>query len=271
MVGQEQQTRRHKIWKPIYETKTIYYEEQKMTLILSASDFTFYNDGVLDNTRSGSARLHVDIDSAAKGYDSGSSGFPPSSSYCREYALADADPINKLIIATVASSVDGGAYSGSWGDNAISVRAWVRKKSSSSDIFITLKAPHTPASQDKPRGYSLSYVSTNIRIQASVGSSGVDNKDGDVTLTLATDTWHRIRLDYIPIGSMKDVLNFYTSSAGGTNTETWELVDTLTILNTDGYYITASTPSAIGYAVDEFADTSIPYIDDFDVYVTPVG
>jgi len=102
---------------------------------------------------------------------------------------------------------------------------------------------------------------------------GGRNKQG-TPLTVAPDTWYRIRLDYIPVGNLYDQLNFYTASAGGTNTETWELVDTMTILSAslpNTWYITASTPSAVGYAVVDYSDANAIYIDDFDVYVTPVG
>lgn len=238
-----------------------------MTLILSASDFAIYNNGVLDNTLTGSVQLHSLIDSAAKGYDSGSL---PSSSYCRIYATADQAPVTtKLTFVTVSSSVDGGAYSGSWGDNAISVRAWIRKKGLT-EAFITLKSYSTDEGS-KPRGYSIRYGDTGrLQISAGNGTGGSERAEWNA-LIVSSDIWHRIRLDYIPVGGLYDQLNFYTASAGGTNTETWELVDTMAIQNTDGWYITASNPSAIGYAVENFTDASPIYIDDFDVYVTPVG
>ena len=239
-----------------------------MTLILSASDFAFYDDGALNNARTGSAILHSDIDSVAKGYDSGSL---PSSSYCRGYATADGSSPVKLIVATVSSSVDGGAYSGSWGDNAISVRAWIRRETYTPVMGITLKSYHTPSAQTKPRGYSVRFSSLYANLIASDGAGGGDNYAASTNTFLESTKWHRIRLDYIPVGTLKDVLNFYTASAGGTNTETWELVDTLTILPSDGWYITASTPSAVGYYVDNFSDANTIYIDDFDVFVTPVG
>jgi len=236
-----------------------------MTLILSASDFAIYNAGVLDNTVTGTARLHADIDSAAKGYDSGSL---PSSSYCREYSLP-AQSGNPTVV-TISSSVDGGAYSGSWGDNAISLRAWVRKETSTSDMWIVLKDPNAAAANASgPRGYMLEYKSADINIKATKTNTGLAITG--INISAPVNIWYRIRLDYIPVGTMKDVLNFYTSSAGGTNTETWELVDTVTILNTDTHYITASTPSTIEYALDDYTSTHVAWIDDFDVYVTPVG
>ena len=241
-----------------------------MTLILSSSDFAIYNDGILDNTLTGSARLHADIDSAAKGYDSGSL---PSSSYCREYVTVDQPPdINDLTFVTVSSSVDGGAYSGSWGDNAISVRAWIRiGPAGSPDAHIFLKSFQIDESND-PWAYSILYEggANTFRIYAKSSNAGQDTYTGP-TLSVPDDTWYRIRLDYIPVGTMKDILNFYTSSAGGTNTETWELVDTVTILSSDNWYITASTPSAVGYSVVDYSNSAEIWIDDFDVYVTPVG
>jgi len=243
-----------------------------VTLILSASDFAIYNNGVLDNTLTGSAQLHSLIDSAAKGYDSGSL---PSSSYCRVYGTADQAPVNgDLTFVTVSSSVDGGAYSGSWGDNAISVRAWIRKKTSSAEAFITLKS-YSTNEPSKPRGYSILYEANGQMSIYAANDPGFGGRNKQGTpIAVAADTWHRIRLDYIPVGSLYDQLNFYTASAGGTNTETWELVDTMTILSASlpsTWYITASRPSAIGYAVVDYSDANAIYIDDFDVYVTPVG
>ena len=234
-----------------------------MTLILSASDFLIEAGSTTHLELTGAARLHADIDSAAKGYDSGSL---PSSSYCREYATAHASPSGD-IFTTVSSSVDGGAYIGPFGDNAISVRAWIRMESSP-DMILFIK---NTSNNSDPNGYQLTYHSSGgskLRLEA----KRVGTQTGDVNLDATSDIWHRVRLDYIPIASEKDVLNFYTSSAGGTNTETWELVDTMTILSTDNYYMTASTVGAnVGYAIGNHSDTRIAWIDDFDVYVTPVG
>lgn len=240
-----------------------------MTLILSASDFAIYNNGLLDNTVTGSAQLHSLIDSAAKGYNSGSLS---SSSYCREYATVD-QPLtpSDLTFVTVSSSVDGGAYSGSWGNNAISVRAWIRKKTNSAEAFITLKS-YSINETSRPRGYSILYQNNGLMSIYAATDPGFGGKNAQgATLSVTPNIWYRIRLDYIPVGTLYDQLNFYTASAGGTNTETWELVDTMTILNSDGWYVTASLPSAVGYAVVDYSTSNTIYIDDFDVYVTPVG
>jgi len=244
-----------------------------MTLILSASDFLYENNGFVIPTLSGTARLHADIDSAAKGYNSGSSGFPPSSSYCREYAIADQAPTSDLVFVTVSSSVEGGAYSGSTGDNAISVRAWVRKDGAGGGASIKIFCKNTANDGTAPHAYYLDYANNGstpvIRLIAKKGAAA-----GVTYATIspfAVNEWHRIRLDYIPVAGMKDVISFYTSSAGGTNTETWEHVHTEEILSIDTNYITASTPTNIGYALEGYTNTDTAYIDDFDVYVTPAG
>ena len=245
-----------------------------MTLILSASDFLYVNAGVVltaPDAATGSARLHADIDSAAKGYNSGSL---PSSSYCREYSQDSAPVPSRPIFTSVSGSVEGGAYTGSFGNNAISARAWVRKNDPGPGFAIFLKNDsQIGSSATNFKGYGVAYPSnqTHLQIIARQGPSGQENKGPE--FEVATDEWHRIRLDYIPIGSMKDVLNFYTASAGGTNTETWELVDTMTILSTDNWYVTSSTPGInIGYMMGSgLTLTRLAWVDDFDVYVTPVG
>ena len=244
-----------------------------MTLILSSSDFAIYHNGALDNTLTGSAQLHSLIDSATNGYDSGSL---PSSSYCRRYVTADQGAVStSIVLATVSSSVDGGAYSGSWGDNAISVRAWVRKTGLNS-MHLTLKSFGGGAQATHPTGYSIYYANNGfMSIYAATdpgfGGDNTDNVTSIRDLAVDSDKWHRIRLDYIPVSTIYDKLNFYTASAGGTNTETWELIDTLDILPGDGWYVGATTSSAIGYSVDDYTDAKPIYIDDFQVYVTPVG
>jgi len=240
-----------------------------VTLILSSSDYAFYNNGALDNTLTGTAVLHSSINSAVNGYDSGSLS---SSSYCRGYLTADIPTPQDITFATVSSSVAGGAYSGSWGDNAISIRAWVNK-GSLSKLWIMLKSYSTDQGQSsKPRGYSLWWTQGEpCRLYAATNPDfGGQNKAG-AAVNLAVDKWHRIRLDYVPRGTAYDFLSFYTASAGGTDTETWELVDTMTILNSDNWYVTASIPSAVGYAFTLYEDNHPCYIDDFQVYVTPVG
>jgi len=213
--------------------------------------------------------LHADIDSAAKGYDSGSSGSPPSSSYCREYNSSDLGSQhppgnNEAVWTSVSSSVEGGAYSGSTGDNAISVRAWVRTGTTNPIINIYCKNTTNDGTESNTNAYRIRYNNATLVLYA----KGADY----ATITgITTDEWHRIRLDYIPVASMKDVISLYTSSAGGTNTETWELVHTEQILSTDPNYITASTPTNIGYSVQGYTDDRLIWIDDFDVYVTPAG
>ena len=235
-----------------------------MTLILSASDFLYENNGLLLPTLSGTARLHADIDSAAKGYNSGSL---PSSSYCREYALPDGHTGNYSVIM-ISGSVEGGAYSGSLGDNAVSVRAWVRLGTGTPYVAIFVKF------RDVGLTNSVDTNSYCLRYQGPFNTLAFFDNAGATSLSKAGITfneWHRIRLDYIPIASMKDVISVYTSSAGGTNTETWELVHTEEILNTDPSYITASTPTNMGLTARGFSDTGQIWFDDFDVYVTPVG
>jgi len=232
-----------------------------MTLILSSSDFTMSDDGGTDLELTGTARLHADIDSAAKGYDSGSL---PSSSYCREYGLPDGHT-GAYSVIMISGSVEGGAYSGSLGDNAVSVRAWVRLSSASPYVGIFVKNPSTFSVESN--SYMLRLQNATLLFIDDAGSTSL-TKTG-----FTTNEWHRIRLDYVPIASMKDVINVYTSSAGGTNTETWELIGSTEILNTDPGYITASNPAlTMGYACRGYDSVGghFIWIDDFDVYVTPV-
>jgi len=235
-----------------------------MTLILSASDFTILDAGTLELEITGTARLHADIDSAAKGYDSGSL---PSSSYCREYALDQGfSGAGNYVTTAISGSVESGAYSGSLGDNAVSVRAWVRLGTTVPFVGIFVKNPSTFSVESN--SYMLRLNNTTLLFIDDAGATSL-------TKTRFTNNeWHRIRLDYIPIASMKDVINVYTSSAGGTNTETWELIGSTEILNTDPGYITASNPAlTMGYACRGYDSVGghFIWIDDFDVYVTPAG
>jgi len=233
-----------------------------MTLILSASDFTIVDQsGAPTNLAvTGTARLHADIDSALKGYDSGSL---PSSSYCREYSISQGQV--GFVATMISGSVEGGAYSGSLGDNAVSIRAWIMHDTQTTEkIYLFVK--NTSNALYASTSYNVQYLDQQLTLRAKNSTK--------VTLTGVTkNEWHRVRMDYIPIAGMKDVISLYTSSAGGTNTETWELIGTAEILNTDPSYITASTPAlTMGYGCSNYgASTNKLWIDDFDVYVTPAG
>jgi hypothetical protein len=241
-----------------------------MTLILSASDFTVYNSAgtvlgtITDQT--GSARLHADIDSAAKGYDSGSL---PSSSYCREYNDNDIVTASNMVAVTISGSVEGGAYSGSLGDNAVSLRCWMRNEHGNPKSYLFIKNQNGAG--------QLTSTGTSYYLEFGTNSSAFKLKSGATGLldlpNVAVDEWHRVRFDYIPVASMKDVINVYTSSAGGTNTETWELVGTHQILDVDSAYITSSlTTLTMGYGAKGFSSAGgRVWFDDFDVYVTPAG
>ena len=184
-----------------------------MTLILSSSDFLIEdNDGGTTWTSiSGTAVLHSDVTNDVS-YDSGSIA---SSSYCRCY---DPNGATNLLYTTVSSSVGGGEYVGPFGDNAISVRAWIYVNNVGANHRSSLVIKNGQAllgSQDC-EGYFLELDINILSLGAKSGSTGVD-KDTVLSGQFSSETWYRIRLDYVPIGTLKDVLYAYTASAGVPN------------------------------------------------------
>ena len=160
----------------------------------------------------------------------------------------------------VSSSVDGAIYQPTGSDTfstskAYSMRAWLRvddygliDKNVNVGLFVRGQANGTivaagfnGAWQHSMSGYNIRLGGTTAygidspdTLRLTLGTARVDGDDAGVPAIVncsgsyAMDTWYRVRLDVVPVGSAGDTINVYTSSAGdvASGQETWELVGT---------------------------------------------
>lgn len=211
----------------------------------------------------------------------------------------------------VSSSVDSGIYSGPYSSSkAYSIRAWIRKKAGGTvgnsmiGIFIRNKfdgVTNTIADSAEnfnviPGGYTLQYSSRAAYVApggsnaylflqvrdtdspASVGQATVTCSGSGASNSYALDTWHRVRVDLVPVAGLGDQINVYTSSAGDVSSgnEVWEQVaDKFVGFEEDGFVDSNNSDMAMGFYTfsqpNEFSfGGEDVYIDQFEILVEDI-
>ena len=279
-----------------------------LSLILSSSD-VFITEGsgappsAFIGGELGTARLNSSLsDPLTNGED-----------FCREYRVPTSVSQGAWGEYTVIDSVDGGIYTGPFSTSkAYSMRAWIRNDAESNNrqsslIGLCMRTTSGSTGTDnngnpakiRPGGYTVQLSGRN---QADTGDDqnnihlflganyGGDNAGGiqgeedpgfppiecsGNAGDYATNIWHRVRFDIIPIGGSGDTLNVYTSSAGDvpSGQEVWELVGTRFIASSDPvYYDPTTTTASMGWYAMHHAnnlnnDLGSVYIDQLEILV----
>jgi hypothetical protein len=207
----------------------------------------------------------------------------------------------------VSSSVDSGIYTGPYSTSkAYSLRAWIRKEDNAGDnrdsgiglfarnIFdgTTLSIINSAEVYSAiPGGYTLQLsnraavgqVATSGRsslwlqirsptLPNSVGITSIQCS-GSTNNEYVLDTWHRVRMDVIPVGSSGDTINVYTSSAGDVTSgnEIWELVESQWVDSSDGYYVDPTNSNLqMGFYSFGQPGGENCYIDQFEILVQDI-
>lgn len=176
--------------------------------------------------------------------------------YCREYIVP---PVGTsgfgcnntgVVVGNIAASVNAGRYVGPAETRAYSLRSWVRLSTELSSANYGMSAgvrfkAVNPALVSGAgvwegfNGYRLALTTSNpltglgyngLRLCIHTGTTGAGN--GVVTECsggpYVPDTWYRIRLDVIPVGTTQDNLEAYLFNPG---TLTWTLVGQQTVLS----------------------------------------
>jgi len=207
----------------------------------------------------------------------------------------------------VSGSVDSGIYTGPYSTSkAYSMRAWLRKEddgggvsdsgiglfarnvfdgttnsiANSGEVFNIIPGGYT-LQMSKRAAFGQDASSTRASLWLQVRgtsdpfSDGINSIQcsGSTNFEYDLDTWHRVRMDVIPIGSSGDTINVYTSSAGDvpSGQETWELVASQWVNSTDDYYVdpTDSNLQMGFYSYGQPAGKTC-YIDQFEILVQDI-
>lgn len=229
---------------------------------------TFLN-GTLTDGEDGGPRLNSSLSDPLTG----------SGDFCREYALTVFSTAR--VVAEISSSVSGGLFTEVPNTKAISVRASLRSSNTAlANTYVGIGAKLDEDGQSStnysPRGYGVflgddNTVSGGDKLVLSMRDAAFVNKSVVMSGTYASDTWHHVRMDVTPIGTIRDRIEVYTGSAEGGNS--WELVHTEIVLNSDPHYIPwgESGEGEIGYFVNiSQTATEKVHIDNFEAYVVDV-
>jgi hypothetical protein len=259
----------------------------------STKDIAFFTGGI-----TGSAQLNSSL----------SSPITNAGSYSRLFVHQNDSPNRPYGFYLVSSSIDSGIYSGPYSvSKAYSVRAWIRKESGGnvrdSMIGIILRNKFdgvTNTISDSAENYNV--VPGGYTLQYSSRAAGTAPGDGSAYLFLqirdpyssplsfgqttircsgsgasdsyALDTWHRVRIDLIPLLGIGDQINVYTSSAGdvASGNEVWEEVASKFVNNTDsGYVDPADSDVAMGfYTYSQANSGQDAFIDLFEIAVEDI-
>ena len=231
---------------------------------------TFVN-GSLTNGEDGAPRLNSSLSDPLTG----------SGTFCREFAMVNNN--GTRVVAEISSSVSGGLFTEVPNTKAISVRASLRLNSTSPSIFVGVGAKLDEdafANQTyTPRGYSVylgddpSVVGSSDKLVLCMRDTTSIQKSVLMSGTYGSDTWHHVRMDVTPVGTIQDRIEVYTGSAEGGNS--WELVHTEIVLNTDTHFVPwgESGEGEIGYfafLTDANSPLKKAHIDNFEAYVVDV-
>ena len=258
----------------------------------STKNIAFFTGGV-----TGSAQLNSSL----------SSPITNAGSYSRLFVHQNDSPNRPYGFYLVSSSIDSGIYSGPYSvSKAYSVRAWIRKESGGnvrdSMIGIILRnkfdgVTNTIADSAEnynvaPGGYTLQYSSravgtapgdSNAYLFLQVRDPDDPFNTGQTTIrcsgsgasdTYPLDTWHRVRVDLIPVAGIGDQINVYTSSAGDVSSgnETWEEVASKFVgFSDNGFVDPSDSDMAMGfYTYSQANSGQDAYIDLFEIAVEDI-
>lgn len=243
------------------------YGDWKFTL-RGSGDFA---NGTLPDGEDGAARLNSSLSDPLTG----------SGDFCREFAMVSNN--SARVVAEISSSVSGGLFTEVPNTKAISVRASLRSSNTTAlNMFVGVGAKFDEDAVTNqtytPRGYSVylgddSSASGNNKLVLSMRDNTSIQKSVLMSGTYGSDTWHHVRMDVTPVGTIQDRIEVYTGSAEGGNS--WELVHTEIVLNTDPHFVPwgESGEGEIGYfaaAPDAFSPLKKLHIDNFEAYVVDV-
>ena len=227
--------------------------------------------------------------------------------YNRRFIHQSDSPNRPYAFYLASSSVDSGIYSGPYSvSKAYSMRAWIRKESGGSVrdsmIGIILRnkfdgVTNTIADSAEnynvaPGGYTLQYSSRAVGTAPGdsnaylflqvrdtdnplgVGQTTIRCSGSGASDSYALDTWHRVRVDLIPVGGTGDQINVYTSSAGdvASGNEVWEEVATTFVAFGDnGFVDPTDSDMAMGfYTYSQANNGQDAYIDQFEILVEDI-
>jgi hypothetical protein len=207
----------------------------------------------------------------------------PDGYFCRsaELPTGGADGYTTLTRHSVAD----GYLIGLDNTSAVSLRAWVRASGlvsggkSQMVLFTHMDDPWKGYNEDNFIAYGLKFGTISDGYYSGLGLRiGLRDSDGyfhpsypDISCsgTYDEDTWYRIRMDVLPIGSAEDRISVYTGS-GNTGEEIWTPVGSATIQSGQPVYREKSAKNQQGYFVshvdkDSSYLTTKYFIDRFQI------
>jgi len=198
--------------------------------------------------------------------------------YCRAFIPVDTN--NIAMSATIKSSVNAGEFFEIPSTKSISVRAWLRHTDISTTTYAIgigakIYAGAPDADANAPNGYSVLIGDANQTSGGTtlkfIADNGAATFNSTVAFTVFDDTWHKVRLDVIPVGTSEDIVNVYTGT-GTTGSEVWTLRYTKNILNSDLFYIPwAQTGNGkVGFWTVHDGSAQSMAIDRFQVFLEDV-
>lgn len=206
-----------------------------------------------------------------------SSPLTTEGTYCRAFTAASTAAGRAAASFRVKSSFASGTLVGIPNTKALSIRAYLRLPFISGQgyngVAITCKGlignSSVPTGNDfsTTKGYHLSLQCPNNSPANQLNLHYADGTGIVLISGLATDSWHKVRMDVIPInGNEGDKIMIYTGT-GATGSETWTLISSQTVLATTSKYISWNDASAkhTGFAINHGATNQQAYIDRFQV------
>lgn len=234
---------------------------------MAQSDFDFnatFDTGAIVGGNDGYAVTNASLASPLTG----------EGTYCREFANSTTGDI-----AMVATLNDPQFQEISDG-YSISVRAWIRSTgittaSYAVGIGAKIHGGGPDVDTNAPNGYCVLIGDTNQTAAAAflrfVIDTGSTVTATDTSFAVSTDTWYKVRLDVIPVGTAEDIVRVYTGT-GTTGSETWTLQYSRIILNSDPDYIPWNDTGngRVGFFTVHNSNAHTHYVDRFQVFLEAV-
>ena len=177
---------------------------------------------------------------------------------------------------------------------AYSLRTWVRNTVSTparNSISLIFKGDNNTSiggnsgniinyASSAPSGYRLFLNGQTLQLTCASVSSSLSSGSGPTDYyghtifnnTLTANTWHRLRLDVIPMSTSIDTVTVYTGSMS--DDSLWSQVHTVNITSSQiGAYIPWSTTpyGYLGFATFSLFTGNFPYVDKFEIYRKDAG
>lgn len=209
--------------------------------------------------------------------------YAPDGYFCRSAELPSGTTDGYATLTR--HSLADGYFIGLDNTQAISLRAWVRVSGlvpngkSQIVLFSHMDDPWKGYSTDNFIAYGLKFgtikddgyaaLGLRLAVRDDIGDVDVLYQDIDCTGTYVADTWYRIRMDVLPIGSAEDRITVYTGT-GDTDLEVWTPVGSRTVTSGQSVYRSKTQYNEQGYFVAHVEEsgsnaTTKYYIDRFQV------